>query len=197
MKVLILKGLPASGKSTWAKEYCKKNTDWIRVNRDDLRNMRGEYNLPKQEKLISKWERLIISETLKSQKNVVIDSTNLNPKHLKSLKEYISLEFENIRFETKNFNTSLEECIRRDLKRVNSVGESVIRDMHSRFLDEITDYEIKQDSSLEKCIIVDIDGTLAKMKNRTPFEWHKVKNDLPKQPIIELVTLYTSNSKEE
>ena len=36
-KLLILKGLPASGKSTYAKELVSKG--WKRVNKDDLRSM--------------------------------------------------------------------------------------------------------------------------------------------------------------
>jgi len=38
MKVLILKGLPASGKSTYAKELVAKG-NWKRINKDDLRAM--------------------------------------------------------------------------------------------------------------------------------------------------------------
>ena len=39
MKLLLLKGLPASGKTTFAKELVRSDGNWIRVNKDDLRNM--------------------------------------------------------------------------------------------------------------------------------------------------------------
>jgi trehalose-6-phosphatase len=42
-----------------------------------------------------------------------------------------------------------------------------------------------------KCILVDVDGTLAKMKRgpgeRSPYDWDRVLEDLPNQSIIELV----------
>lgn len=38
-------------------------------------------------------------------------------------------------------------------------------------------------------IIVDIDGTIAKMVDRGPFEWSKVGSDQPIEPIINLVHL--------
>ena len=43
-------------------------------------------------------------------------------------------------------------------------------------------------------VIVDIDGTLAKMStDRGPFDWHKVGLDLPNQPVIDVVrSLYES-----
>ena len=36
MKLLLLKGLPASGKTTFAKELVRKDGNWVRVNKDDL-----------------------------------------------------------------------------------------------------------------------------------------------------------------
>lgn len=42
---------------------------------------------------------------------------------------------------------------------------------------------------MRKAIIVDIDGTLAKMNGRGPFEWHRVGEDDPKMVIIHLVRL--------
>ncbi len=47
----------------------------------------------------------------------------------------------------------------------------------------------------KKCILVDVDGTLAKMKRgpgeRSPFDWHRVGEDNPNMPIINLVkTIY-------
>ena len=39
-----------------------------------------------------------------------------------------------------------------------------------------------------KCIICDIDGTVALMKGkRTPFEYHKAFEDLPNQPVIDVL----------
>lgn len=40
---------------------------------------------------------------------------------------------------------------------------------------------------MKKAIIVDIDGTLAKMNGRSPFEWMRVGEDLPNEPICNLV----------
>ena len=36
LKVKILIGIPASGKSTWSLNYIRNNPDWTRVSRDDL-----------------------------------------------------------------------------------------------------------------------------------------------------------------
>lgn len=38
-ELIFLKGLPASGKSTWAKEYVRSHKKALRVNKDDLRAM--------------------------------------------------------------------------------------------------------------------------------------------------------------
>ena len=37
--VIINIGIPASGKSTWSKEFVKNNRNYVRVNRDDMRLM--------------------------------------------------------------------------------------------------------------------------------------------------------------
>jgi len=48
-------------------------------------------------------------------------------------------------------------------------------------------------SKKKKCILVDVDGTLAKMKRgpgeRSPFDWHRVGEDLPNMPVINLVKI--------
>ena len=43
-KIILTRGIPASGKSTWAKQKALKNPEHsVRINRDDLRNMSGKY----------------------------------------------------------------------------------------------------------------------------------------------------------
>lgn len=135
MKLLILKGLPASGKSTWAKKFCEENEGWVRVNRDDLRNMSGKYNYPKREKLITYWEDSCIHYALDLGYNVILDATNLNTDRNKNRVNFLKKNYTNLEVEYKFFDVSLEECIKRDSQRiVGKVGEKVIRNFYKRYL---------------------------------------------------------------
>ena len=79
--------------------------------------------------------------------DIVIDNMNLNPKHwnytqsriydfnhdchiVSSEKQY-TLEFKDF------FDVSLEECIERDSKRENPIGEKVITETYDRYKDII------------------------------------------------------------
>lgn len=44
-------------------------------------------------------------------------------------------------------------------------------------------------SELEKCIIVDIDGTLALRNDRSPYQWDKVGEDAVNEPVVYLVKI--------
>lgn len=137
-KLVILKGLPASGKSTYAKKWVEIcPTTRVRVSRDDIRRQLGPYWVPQREKLVTKIERLMVYESLNCGYNVIIDATNLNKKYFdwQNLLEEWSRD---IHFpETKLIinesflDVSVEECIRRDLLRPveERVGEEVINRM--------------------------------------------------------------------
>lgn len=175
MKILILKGLPASGKSTYAKELVAVNHNWVRVNKDDLRAMmNGGVFSGKLEKHIVRTERELVENALKLGKNVIVDDTNFNPNHeifFRALAYQYSAEVE-----VKFFDTPLAMCIDRDNKRSNGVGEAVIRRMYDQYLKpKPAVYE--RDGSLPKAIICDIDGTLAHMKDRSPYAWNRVGED--------------------
>lgn len=175
MKVLLLRGLPASGKSTYAKELVSKNHNWVRVNKDDLRAMmnNGEFS-GKLEKQVIRTEREIAENALKLGKNVVIDDTNFNPTHEEYFRD-LAVRYK-AEFEVKLFDTPLEVCIERDNKRSNGVGETVIRRMYNQYLkSEPAVYE--HDRSLPAAIICDIDGTLAHMTDRSPYDWSRVYQD--------------------
>lgn len=88
-KVIILKGLPASGKSTWAKaevERTKKNT--VRVNKDDLRAMMGGYRHDNEEIVIELRNKLI-KKALLQKRHVIVDDTNFNPIHLQEIENIV------------------------------------------------------------------------------------------------------------
>lgn len=191
MKVIFTRGLPGCGKSTWAKEFVEKNKGWIRVNRDDLRNMRGAYWIPSQEDMISDWEKQAIVHALIAGQNVIVDATNLNDKYVNSIKQAIAADFSptGVEYEFREFHVPPEECIKRDLKRPNSVGGEVIWGMYYKYLNPPQVY--KEDVSLPHCILVDVDGTLAEnVSGRSPFDWMRVGEDKLQEHIAMIVRNY-------
>lgn len=180
-KLLALKGLPASGKTTKAIELEKLG--WVRVEKDQIRLNKGlfpqGYNFKKghEKKVVKERNRLII-EALSQGKNVVSSDTNLNPKNIKELS--VIARNNKVQFEVDDsfLEVSITECIERDKHREASVGENVIRRMYNEFLKPKFDGKSEVNTKLPYCIISDIDGTLAHMNGkRGPFEWHKVGVD--------------------
>jgi predicted kinase len=195
MKVIFTKGLPGCGKSTWARKYVEKNKGWVRINRDDLRNMRGIYWLPKQEDLISQWERDAIVSALNEGLNVIVDATNLSEKYNNNLKQAIKTRANgDVEFEIRDFHVAPEECIKRDLKRANSVGAEVIWGMWYKYLNPPKVYD--EDMMLPHCILVDIDGTLAANNSgRSPFDWNRVDEDDLQVHIAGIVRMYYATER--
>ena len=185
---MMLKGLPASGKSTFARKLA--DDGWVRVNKDELRTMlhNGKWS-SKNEKQVLEIRDLIIKDSLYFGKCVVVDDTNLAPKHKKELKA-LAKKY-GAAFETKFFDVSVEECIERDLKRENSVGSKVIMDMYNQFLKPPAKV-IKYDPKLPTAILCDIDGTLAHGIGitRKPYEWDKVGSDTVDYTIRYLLNIY-------
>lgn len=131
-EIIVLKGLPASGKSTFAKDFAEKNTTYIRVSRDDLRNMCGKYWVPEREAFISELEQFTVNLALETGYNVIIDATNLNPKYSGWIDKIASKH--TCQITERFFDTPVEECIRRDKSREKPVGEAVIMRMYNQFL---------------------------------------------------------------
>lgn len=198
IKVILTVGLPASGKSSWAREYQSIQEKVKIVSKDNLREMLdcGRHT-PTSENFILKVRNSIILEAIKNRFNIVVDDTNLNPIHLKSIQKLVEDFNKNddyndydIKVETKFFNVPLEECIKRDSLREKSVGEKVIRDMYNKYIDKWEDLKLNTpNKNLPKAIMVDIDGTVAKNVSRGFFDWHRVSEDYPHDDIINLVKI--------
>lgn len=172
-KLTMTKGLPASGKTTWAKEQVlKSNGRTKRVNKDDLRAMIDNSVWSKQnEKNILAVRDYITKHYLLLGNDVIVDDTNLTPNHEKRLSE-IAGETGAI-FEIKSFlDVPLATCILRNAQRVNPVPETAIRSMYKSFVKpkaKIAEYVAPPyNPDLQNCIIVDIDGTVAHMNGVNP-----------------------------
>ncbi len=191
-KVLILKGLPGSGKSFWGKDYIKLNPNTKRINKDLLREMLdfSEWN-DRNEKLILQVRDTLLKKFIVDGYDVIIDDTNLSPKHEKRIKSILSKEIE-IKIIDHFLKIPVEKCIERDSLRDKPVGEDIIRQMYKQFISsnsfsEISLHQLQYKKGREEVIIVDIDGTLALHNGRSPFEYNKCDTDLPNIPIINIV----------
>lgn len=136
-KFIICRGLPASGKSTWAKQWVLEDPEHrIRVNQDDIRLMLGKYWVPSREKLVQEIQFDVIVEALSRGFDVVIDNTNLNKKVLDGFNRLIKT-FKDYEIEYKDFfDTPLSVCIERDKNRDLQVTEKVIRSFYDNYKDK-------------------------------------------------------------
>lgn len=187
-RLIIMRGLPASGKSTRAKEIVKEFGNVVRINRDSLRKMlHFDTWSGVNEGLTIKAQKALVEEFIaNSNRVVIIDDTNLNLGTLESWKQYA--KGKEIEFKVITMDTPIAECIKRDKKRENGVGSDVIINMARK---------TGLYNSVFKDILVDIDGTLADLTHRlhfvekTPKDWKgffaAIPDDAPRLDVINKV----------
>jgi hypothetical protein len=176
--IIVTIGLPGSGKTTWGKSFLKQNSDYVKIERDDLRfGLRdisiGDKNF---ETLITKLQYQMVHTALNNKYNVILSDTNCNKKYLEAFINEFKYKA-NITF--KIFDTPVETCIDRDSKRERKVGEEVIKRMNNGFKDVINNMDLNPitklpeihqphfyDDTLLDCIIIDLDGTIAHANNK-------------------------------
>lgn len=131
--VTMLVGLPASGKSTLANELSNRNN--VVISSDQLRfDLTNQY-VTSQLNNVALFKALThnVISVLKSGKNVIFDSTNLNSKKRKHFISQIKLEYSNININAIVMATPFNKCIELDNKREKKVGSDVIRRMRTHF----------------------------------------------------------------
>lgn len=133
-KIILCRGIQGSGKTTWAKQWVLEDPEHrVRFNNDDIRNMLGKYWVPSREPIVTTMKNSFISGAAIFRMDVVIDNMNLNSKELDYWKDIANMF--NYDLEIKNFFTPLQECIERDSKRPNPIGEEVIRRTYEKYKD--------------------------------------------------------------
>lgn len=199
--IIVTRGLPASGKSTWAKAWVAADpSSRLRVNRDDIRQMLyGKYwGEGVDEAQVTKTEEALVTVAIKAGRDVVVDATHLKASYAaKWYKFGAPVEF-------KDFPVPIADLTDRDIHRgergERSVGTEVIRGLAARF-------HIPADGTLPmyprntgalpgfapyvpgriKAYSFDIDGTLAQMVDRGPYDTSKYDTDVPHHQVVELL----------
>ena len=197
-KILILRGLPASGKSTFAKQLLDENLGaWKRLNKDELRAMLdNSHHTAANEKFVERVRDMMLIEALKEGKHVIIDDTNLSDRPVERIKQvaqqYTQSSGIQVHIEIKEMNTPLEECLERDAVREKKVGSEVIMRMYRIHVlkNERGPHYQEQDDTLPHAIICDLDGTLAIIHDRSPFDSRRCETDLLNIPVSEIIKTY-------
>ena len=158
----MLSGLPASGKSTYAKNLLETGGNYYRLNRDLLREMFsfGKWS-GRNEGFVVDMEKVLARKILEFDYNVIIDDTNLNPANKdmwSTIAKEMKAKFEYIRV---GEDLPVEELVARDSVRVKSVGGIVIKNMALQYgIQPIPD---------KGYVICDLDGTIADCSHRQHF----------------------------
>ncbi len=198
LELVVNRGVPGSGKSTGAIAWVNARPNRVRSNRDDIRKAGYGtfFGPPVDEDVVTKIQHAGIRAALSAGVSVVVDDCNIEAKYIKQLAN-IGYEYDaDVRIEL--YDVPLSVALERNSGRERVVPEEVIRRMHSRLQglkdvqlpERLVIRKIDDPERRDKVIMVDIDGTIAKMHNRGPFEWHKVGNDLPMNHVIDLLRAY-------
>lgn len=128
-KLILTRGLPGSGKTTWAMNWVNEDIfSRVRVNRDNILRMISTCYVSMNTELVRDILCNIVELALKHGKDVVLDGVNLNntERYLDIAKKY------NATVEYKDFKVSLEECLKRNKKRHKDeiIPEELIRGIY-------------------------------------------------------------------
>lgn len=213
LKCILTVGIPSSGKSTWAKsEVAKDPNNWVRVNNDQLRDMmNGSVWSQDYEKMITDARNYLIRDALKRGKNLIIDNLNLNKRHFDEACKIAKSMNADIQVFEKVFYIEIEEAMERNAKREGAarVPDEVMKKWYKesgkeqfKFYKPRVEIFTKQnhadrnvepmvqDKSLPRAIICDIDGSICKIVNRSPYDTARCLDDVPNAHVVELVQLY-------
>lgn len=198
--VNVTTGLPGSGKTTHA-----RTLDALRFNLDDYRAMMGDSEWGGRKEFVAVEAMLrSASAAVRAGFDITLDNTHLVPR-LPSRYKALFMQ-DDVTFVVHDFTAvPLAECLIRDAKREQPVGEEAIRRLHARYVsatkggwrltpewlaDRVQVAPYEPDASLPSAVMCDIDGTLALHTDRGPYDFDRCLSDALNLPVFEALTMY-------
>lgn len=190
----LTRGLPASGKTTFARSWVAENpAERIRINRDDVRAMIHQLHGGVTEFETTRVCHAAVRACLRAGRDVICDDTNLNAKFVKTLLKIAAQTGADVEFHDFPADGG------------HSVGSEVIRSMYDRYLDPHHGQLPPRPQlpagpkfapyvpipGTPKAVLVDLDGTVAHNDgHRSFYDYSKVRGDSVHHDIVELVKMF-------
>ena len=172
----LLVGLPASGKSTWAKARIALNpgTHFYYVNWDSLRAEMGFTTFKRENETLMQEEsyRRVREAVRNGVEEIIVDNTNLNERtrnRWKAVASNLGIDYGEMWFTggtNEQLGTPTELCIQRDALREGKaqVGRAVIERM--ALFAGLIQFPVSYSRGKKDLVILDIDGTVANLEHR-------------------------------
>lgn len=203
-KLIILRGVPASGKSTWAAKWVGEDDNRIRVSRDGIRLAAFCQLRDVDEMAVTRLQNVLLEDAMSENYDIVLDNTNLVARYVKIVLRIAKKHGYEVEF--KDFEVSIAEALDRDYQRYSKVGPDVIYNYFDRFVQgsklppiptidddvesKFTTYVPNKD--LPTAYIFDIDGTLAHINPENPrdvYDASRAKEDLLDEAVFNILDM--------
>lgn len=212
-KLIITRGLPASGKTTWAKAWVDRAPEKrARVNRDDLRmQLFGKYEglTFKQEQILTEVSRAMVKTLLSSGLDVVADDMNLRPKYVSEWHRFAKANGHELEVQTFEISIAESKIRNRDrefhgerfvhgpiiesMKKYLGKGEKLLP-VQSLLEEPVQLVKYEHDWALPSAYIVDIDGTVAlNTGGRSFYDMTRVHEDTKHELVVRVVEALYNN----
>jgi tRNA uridine 5-carbamoylmethylation protein Kti12 len=137
-KLILMQGLPGSGKTTWAGAYISEDPQHrFRLNRDALRRMaHGMFINTETEAQVINAELAVCETLLDYDITVVVDDTNLNPEVIAQF-AYVAHRTQAQMTVVSFVHVPVAECLERNRRRLieegHGVPDNVIIEMYEKY----------------------------------------------------------------
>lgn len=201
----LTRGIQASGKSEWARAWVQEDPGTrVRVNRDDLRRMLYATTttlLDRQhENVVTTVEQALVMAALTEGKDVVIDAMHLRARYVR---RWYALGYP---VELVDFPIDLDTALARNATRAHPIPEASVR----RTFNQLTPGGVlppapvntgpvvepyTPNPDLIDTYLVDVDGTLAHMTGRSPYDWDRVGEDDVDEAVRDVVNALSNGAR--
>ena len=168
-KLILLVGVPGSGKTTYAKEQIEANT--IHLSSDAIRKeLYGDESIQGDPAEVFYLMQKRAVEALNNGNDVIYDATNVTRKDRASI---ISICPKFVQIEARIIWAPIEMCIERDASRDRTVGKAVIDKMLKRF------QALYYDEGIDEIKVIFPDNFDSNLYTNTLFQLMKTPHDNP------------------